>query len=390
MNDQCDKKGTRPMDELWKSHARRLAGLVVRPESRWYEPLASVPRHLFVPRWWERGEGGRVVRDGPSDPTAWMCAAYRDRTLVTRVGPLHADHAGPGAVVRGRTTSSSTMPSLVVTLYRYASLAAGCRTLVTTGSGYGTALLCRRIGAGQVTSVDVDPYLVQAAAERLGSLGLVPDLAVVDLTQPLPGRYDRIVATVSVPRIPAGWLAALRPGGRLVTTISDTGVLIVADKAENGGATGHVAWDRASFMATRSGDDYPPSSVDAVFDTAAKADGEVTVSPLPVLDVAQAWEVWSMLTLTAPGIEHRTDTADDGARTVWMAHPDGSWARARTPAGERTTTVHQGGPRRLYDLLEEIRWRWIEHGELPVYGAHVGITPDGTMTLARRGWKATL
>ncbi|MFF5538501.1 protein-L-isoaspartate(D-aspartate) O-methyltransferase [Streptomyces cinerochromogenes] len=378
------------MDQPWQSQARQLAGTVVRLESRWYEPLATVPRHLFVPRWWVRGEGGRVVRDGPSDPDAWMRAVYRDRTLVTRVGRIHADHAEPGTVVRGRTTSSSTMPSLVVTMYRYASLGEGCRTLVTTGSGYGTALLCRRIGADQVTSVDIDPYLVEAAAERLGLIGLYPHLAVADLTQPLPDRYDRIVATVSVPRIPAGWLAALRPGGRLVTTVSDTGLLIAADKTDDGGATGHVAWDRASFMTTRAGDDYPPSTLDAVFDTANASDGEVTVSPLPMLDVAQAWEVWSMLTLIAPGIEHRTDTADDGTRTTWMAHPDGSWARACTPAGERTTTVHQGGGRRLYDLLEEIRWRWIEQGELPVYGAAVRIAPDGTMTLSRQGWSATL
>ncbi|MFF7098474.1 radical SAM protein [Streptomyces rubradiris] len=170
-------------------------------------------------------------------------------------------------------------------LVHYA-LAHGLRVRVY--SGYGTALLCRRIGAGQVTSVDVDPYLVQAAADRLGSIGLTPHLAVADLTQPLPDQYDRIVATVSVPRIPAGWLTALRPGGRLVTTVSDTGLLIVADKTDDGGATGHVAWDRASFMSARTGDDYPPSTLDAAFDTAATADGEVTVSPLPVLDVAQA------------------------------------------------------------------------------------------------------
>ncbi|WP_086733292.1 methyltransferase domain-containing protein [Streptomyces glaucescens] len=378
------------MDEPWESHARRLAGAVVRPESRWYEPIATTPRHLLVPRWWVRGEGGRQIRDGSSDPGAWMRAAYSDQTLVTRIGPLHADHAEPGAVARGRTTSSSTMPSLVVTMYRYASLGDGCRTLVTTGTGYGTALLCRRIGADHVTSVDVDPYLVEAAAERLSSMGLHPHLAVADLTEPLAGQYDRIVATVSVPCIPAGWLTALRPGGRLVTTISNTGLIIVADKTDDGGAAGHVAWDRASFMATRSGDDYPASTLDGVFDTATTADGEVTVSPLPVLDVAQAWEVWSMLTLTAPGIEHHTDTADDGSRFTWMAHPDGSWARARTARGERTTTVHQGGPRRLYDLLEEIRWRWIEHGELPVYGAHVSIAPEGTMTLSRGQWSATL
>jgi hypothetical protein len=104
----------------------------------------------------------------------------------------------------------------------------------------------------------------------------------------------------------------------------------------------------------------------------------------------QAWEVWSMLTLTAPGIEHRTGTAPDGSRQTWMLHADGSWARAGTKPGERTATVHQAGPRRLYDLLDEIRWRWVQHGELPVYGAKVTITPDGQTTLSRGGWTTTL
>ncbi|MGW0711841.1 hypothetical protein ACWD4G_38800 [Streptomyces sp. NPDC002643] len=117
---------------------------------------------------------------------------------------------------------------------------------------------------------------------------------------------------------------------------------------------------------------------------------EVTASPFPVLDVMRAWEVWSTLTLTAPGIEHRTGTDDDGGRLAWILHADGSWARATTSPGTRTTTVHQGGPRRLYALLDEIRWRWIEHGELPVHGARVTIAPDGTTNLTRGGWTITL
>jgi len=109
-----------------------------------------------------------------------------------------------------------------------------------------------------------------------------------------------------------------------------------------------------------------------------------------VLNVMRAWELWSMLSLMAPGIEHRTGTDDDGAGMAWMLHPDGSWARARTAPGEGTATVHQGGPRRLYDLLDEIRRRWLERGELPVYGAQVTISPEGGTTLSRDGWTATL
>jgi protein-L-isoaspartate O-methyltransferase len=44
----------------------------------------------------------------------------------------------------------------------------GCRVLeIGTGSGYNAALLCERLGSEQVTSVDVDPELVDLARERL-------------------------------------------------------------------------------------------------------------------------------------------------------------------------------------------------------------------------------
>ncbi|WP_323182882.1 hypothetical protein [Streptomyces sp. NBC_00401] len=98
-------------------------------------------------------------------------------------------------------------------------------------------------------------------------------------------------------------------------------------------------------MATRHGNDYLPGR-DDVFDKARTADGEtVTAGRYPVLYVPDAWDVWSMLALTVPGLEHRRmDT--DGIRTVWLLHPDGSWARA-TGRWTDSPEVHQSGPRRL-------------------------------------------
>ncbi|POX47709.1 protein-L-isoaspartate(D-aspartate) O-methyltransferase [Streptomyces sp. Ru71] len=375
----------------WKPRAAALAEQVSYPGSGWWAALRETPRHLLVPRWLHPGPRGWSVVDGPADEEAWATAAYSDATLVTRVGDVHADHAGVGQVVTGLPTSSSTLPSLVVAMLRHGRLTAGLRLLdLATGSGYSAALACHRLGDDLVTTLDVDPYLTEAAAERLDRIGWHPTVVTADAGRSeLPGVFDRIVSMVSVSRIPAAWLAALAPGGRLVTTLAGTGLIVTADKREDGGASGRVEWDRASFMVTRAGDDYPPG-LDDLFTTACQEDGEVSSSPFPVLDVMRAWEVWSMLSLTAPGIEHRTGTADDGSRLTWMLHPDGSWARARTEPGDRHTTVHQGGPRRLYDLLEQIRWRWLEHGELPVYGAKVTITPDGETTLSRGGWTATL
>jgi hypothetical protein len=66
----------------------------------------------------------------------WADAVYRDKSLITRIGPLHADQAGKQDRPDGRPTSSSTMPGLVVSMYRHAMIGDGMDVLdVGTGSG---------------------------------------------------------------------------------------------------------------------------------------------------------------------------------------------------------------------------------------------------------------
>lgn len=55
----------------WKPHAGQLARVVADPASRWHLPVATTPRHVFVPRWWE----GRELADGPADEERWARAA---------------------------------------------------------------------------------------------------------------------------------------------------------------------------------------------------------------------------------------------------------------------------------------------------------------------------
>ena len=373
----------------FEPYAARLAAVSVHPASRWAGAVAAVPRHVFVPHWWAPVAGGWELRDGPSDPPKWMEAAYENRTLVTRVGSLHADHATAGDEPSGYPTSSSTLPGLVVTMLRHAMVPNDSQVLCVTGTGYTTAVLCSRLGEQNVTSVDVDPYLVQSAETRLASVGLHPHMAVCDITGALPGMYDRIVSTVSVSTIPVSWLAALKPGGRLVTTISNTGLIITADKTDDGGAVGKVEWDRAGFMATRHGDDYPDTGTSERFAEIRDQEGdEITTGRYPVLQVQEAWDVWSMLSVTCPGIAHRFETNGD-ERTAWMTHADGSWSRA-TAVRDAPPIVHQSGPQRLWTELERIRRRLNLEGGLPIYGAKVTITPDGETTISRGGWSVTL
>lgn len=377
------------MPELdWRPDAARLADDITHSNSRWHRPLSAVPRHVFIPRWWWREDDGGLLAVGADEPEKWMRVAYANMTVCTRLGPLHADHATPDERPQGGPTSSSTLPGLVVSMYRHAMIGDSDEILVTTGTGYGTALACQRLTDHQVTSIDVDPYLVEAATRRLDSIGLHPKTEVCDITGPLPGTYDRIISTVSVPSIPASWLTALRPGGRLVTTFSDTGLIVTADKHQDGGARGQIAYDQAGFMTVRHGDDYAPSTLQTVCEQAMGDAESVTTGRYPVLHAPHAWDVWSMLNLAVPGIEYRRH--DDGdTRTVWLLHPDGSWARAQARKLD-PPTVHQSGPQRLYDELERVRDRLNYEGGLPVYGSSVRIDPDGTTRLKRGDWTATI
>lgn len=374
----------------WQEHAARLAAEVTDPMSRWRPLVASVPRHVFIPRWWDWDTDGWTAIDGPARPGLWVRAAYTDRTLITRLGTAHADHARPADHPTGRPTSSATQPGLVIAIYRHAGITDSSRVLdVGTGSGYGTALLTTRLGNHLVTSIDIDDYLVTAAAERLSTAGMRPEVITCDATGPLPGSYDRIVSMMSVAPIPASWLTALRPGGRLVTTIAGTGLLLTADKTPDGGAAGRTEWYRAGFMAARTGPDYPPALLDQ-HPEARDSDGEhASTGRYPVLNIGNAWELMSMLAITAPGIQHHYQKTADGTRTAWLLHPDGSWARATATADE-PPAVRQSGPRRLWDLADDIRHTWLTEGKLPAYGALATITPDGSIHLKKGNWQATI
>jgi protein-L-isoaspartate O-methyltransferase len=377
---------------MWQSRAAALAAEAAYPQSRWWQPMVSVPRHQLVPRWFERdpAAGGWQVHDGPSDAEDWLDATYSARrTLVTRIGPVHADHAEQETSYNGWPTSSSTLPSLVIAMYRYAMIYDGADVLdVGTGTGYGCALLTNRLGASHVTSIDIDPYLTTTATERLAALGLHPTIRTHDACTELPGTYDRIVPMVSMPGIPASWLAALRPGGRLVFSLSASGVLIVATKAANGGAVGQVLNDSAWFMSDRHGDDYPQRPASQSDELRDREGEQVGRGRYPVLDITWDSELDTMLSLTAPGTSYEY-LSDPPESTLYLWHPDGSWARA-TGTADEPPLVHQGGPRRLWDVLDDIRHHWITRGSLPLRCAEATIDPDGTCHLSQGDWTTTI
>ncbi|WP_328813897.1 methyltransferase domain-containing protein [Nonomuraea cypriaca] len=303
---------------------------------------------------------------------------------MTEVERAHADLAADGTVLTGVPTSTSAMPSLVLRLLRHAQIHDGARVLIVgTGSGYPAALVAYRFGAERVTSIDISLYLTDAAAGRLATVGLQPTLLAGDGTGPLPSSYDRIVSMTGVRPIPPSWLTALRPDARLVTTIAATPLILCAVKNTDGRAYGQLAWDRGIFTAADTPSQNPSEAVPAV---AEDTSGEEGLSRFPVARIRPFSDLAVMLELAAPGVRHNYEEHADGRHTIRMSHPDGSWARATACADEPSPVV-QGGPRRLWDLWDEVRHDWLLRGSMPAYGAQAVIESNGAVQLSRGTWR---
>ena len=359
----------------------------------WRAAVRAVPRHVLVPRWW-RPAGGRWQlvseesssgQDRVADPA--VSPAYRDETLVTRIGSRHADDAAPGDQTSGPATDSSLSPGRTVSMLRLLDPAPKHRVLdIGTGCGYPAALLGRRVGDAQLTSIDSDPERVEIVRERLAEFGLQPRIECADPAAPLPGGdYDRIVATVAPRPLPAGWLRALRRGGRLVARLSGTSVLVV-DRARDGVARGAVhCLDRV-----RHGADRPPR-LHHVYASARSQRGEdVRRLRAPAPDLSVDWPLRSLFELASPDVEHRSAVLDDGRTISYLLGADGAWARVEQGLGG-AGTVHQSGPRHLWDDLERVEARWNGGGRFLPHQLGVELRPDGGVLTSPDGrWRVSL
>lgn len=141
-------------------------------------------------------------------------------------------------------------------------------------------------------------------------------------------------------------------------------------------------------MGARRGPDYPPRLMAQFPHVRDQGGDDVAVGRYPVLNVGDAWEVKTRLVLALPGVEEHFEEQGE-QRTAWLLHPDGSWARAEG-RGTEPPTVHQAGPRRLWDELERIRHQLNTEGYLGLYGCRVRIEPDGRCRISRGDWEAVI
>ena len=422
----------------WTAHAAELARSIgavadIR-DRRWLAAVEQVPRHLFVPRWYERSRTGWVaaaitapdpvatsgsdaagptpdppvgaadtaaaataaadtaaadntaavdtsavdaVADAATDPgvvtDAGLAGAYRDEALVTALLP--DGHGGRAAV------SSSTQPSLMVGMLDALDLGEDLRVLeIGTGTGYNAALMCHVLGDAAVHSVDVDPVLVDTARARLDSLGHHPLLAVGDGRAGLPSHapYDRIIATCAFPEVPWAWAEQLVAGGLVLV---DVKVALLAgnlallrrtpDRLEGRFLP---AW--AGFMAVRERDRPPvwqeadPPVGPAVGETATVLDPHPLAASLP----------WFLAQIGPPPVVSFRRFGPDFAGARFVA-ADGAWCAVSPPDRRGRRSVTWGGPRCLWDDVERAHALWRAHRRPGWDRIGLTVTPDRVHTV---------
>jgi methyltransferase of ATP-grasp peptide maturase system len=321
----------------------------------WRAAVGAVPRELFLGDAVFRPDGTRwnpVLRDALGDEE-WLRLAYSDGTWVTQVDGIGAaEAAGP---LSGRPTSSSTLPSLVVRMIELAGIGTGDNVLeIGTGTGYSTAILSHGLGDRLVHSVEYDAELAGAAAQRLHSAGYFPDCVVGDgLRGHQDGAdYHAIIATCAVRSIPPSWLWQLHDGGSITTTVSGwmlaSGLIRLA-LDEEGVARGRFTGDPVTYMLARPHERPPRPTFYQHPGSTRHAD----FAP----DLLDDWTAHFVAQLGAPSAE-LTRSGDGGAALVDVASGSQAWTE---PDGDGWR-VHQDGPLRLWDQVEDALTAWREQG----------------------------
>lgn len=140
---------------------------------------------------------------------------YADAAVVTQV----CDGDGDPATGQGPWTSSLSAPGAVAAFLELLAPRDHDRVLeIGTGTGWTAALLSARLGAGCVTSIEVDEAVAKQAAANLVAAGPIPALVTGDGAEGAPDSapYDRVHVTCGVTTVPYAWVEQTRPGGVLV------------------------------------------------------------------------------------------------------------------------------------------------------------------------------
>ncbi|CAN7398354.1 protein-L-isoaspartate O-methyltransferase family protein [Mesorhizobium sp. LjRoot246] len=186
------------IEDIRNFYARLLAANAGSPDPRLEAVFAEVPREAFLgPGPWTVIAGNGKVTTPSADPAHIyqnVLVTLDDDKGINNGEPfLHAMWIGKLAPKPGEAV-----------------------THIGAGTGYYTAVLARLVSpGGTVTAFELDEKLAGLARKNLEAFGNATVVHGDAVTTPLPPS-DIIYVNAGVVAPPAGWLKALRPGGRMI------------------------------------------------------------------------------------------------------------------------------------------------------------------------------
>jgi protein-L-isoaspartate O-methyltransferase len=348
----------------------------------WRSAFLAVPREVFIPEViWRYAGDDLVPLRRSEEPAEWLARAYGARYVITQVD----DGAPTGFAGRGKVvTSSASRPDIVALMLAAGQLEPGMRVLeIGTGTGYTAALLAHRLGARNVSTIEIDPELAARARVALARAGygevrvITGDGARGHAEQ---APFDRVLSTVAAPQVPAAWVAQTRPAGLVLTpwgsAYKPAGLLSLRVNGD-GTATGGLVNTTISFMELRDQRIPRPAITDLVRDTDTP---ERSYTTLHASHLCNDEDALFAIAIQVPGChwEYQPATGDDNHWSVWFLDVcSRSWARFDYQPGSRHWPVHQFGPRRLWDELTAAYHYWDHAGRPAAARWRFTITSQG-------------
>jgi protein-L-isoaspartate(D-aspartate) O-methyltransferase len=128
----------------------------------------------------------------------------------------------------GLALSSVSAPRIQAMMLEQADIMPGMRVLEIGSGGYNAALIAELVGpAGEVTTVDIDPFVVDRASVFLAEAGYERVrvlLADAEAGVPEHAPFDRIIVTAGAWDIPPAWTEQLAEDGVLVVPLRMRGL----------------------------------------------------------------------------------------------------------------------------------------------------------------------
>ncbi len=358
----------------------------------WRASFLAVPRQLFIPNtiWREVGSGDLVPVRRSDDPDRWRDLVEGNDAVITQVDDGHPSRPGSAGWI---PTSSASMPKMVAVMLKHLDVEPGHRVLeIGTGTGWNAALLAHRLGAEQVTSVEIAADLATHARKALSDAGFGA-VAVITadgaLGYPLAAPYDGVIATAACQNVPYAWVAQTRPGGRIVTPWGNPyfdGGLLTLTADSDGAASGHIV-GKSSFMYLRD-QRIPRGRLRDILGTAQqRAALATTWTDIHPHRVAGRFDTRLAIGLQVPECKYiyspydADDEEDQRRGVVWFFDPwSRSWAsltHLAPDASDDHFAIQQHGPRQLWDEIDAAyRW-WLDAGSPGIDRWRFTVTPDG-------------